>query len=102
LSLNGNRLQLLPTDLAALEKLNELDISNNLFRDIADLIIPLKSLPKLTHLMYSFKNDEEENIVKKELPRLERLNKKPLNNTALVNKKQKQSSSLMKLNEQDL
>jgi hypothetical protein len=93
---------MLPNDLAALEKLNELDISNNLFRDVADLVTPLKSLPKLTHLMYSFKNDEEENIVKKELPRLERLNKKPLNNTTLVNKKQKQSSSLMKLNEQDL
>lgn len=48
--------------------------------------------------MYSFKNDEEENIVKKELPKLERLNKRPLNNTTLVNKKQKQSSSVMKLN----
>lgn len=55
-------------------------------------------MPRLTHLMYSFKNDDEENLVKKELPKLERLNKRPLNNTTLVNKKPKQSSSVMKLN----
>ena len=30
------------------------------------------------------------------------MNKKPLNNTSLVTKKQKAASSLMKLNEQDL
>lgn len=52
--------------------------------------------------MYSFKNDDEENLIKKELHKLERLNKRPLNNTTLVNKKQKQSSSVMKLNEHDL
>jgi len=52
--------------------------------------------------MYSFKNDEEENIITKELPKLERLNKKPLNNVALVVKKTKQSSTAMKLNEKDL
>jgi Leucine-rich repeat (LRR) protein len=57
LSLNGNRLQSLP-DLAPLEKLNELDISNNLFRDVLDVVPALKSLSRLTHLMYSFKNDE--------------------------------------------
>ena len=84
--------------MSALEKLNELDISNNLFRDASDVVTSLRTLPRLTHLMYSFKNDEEEKLVKKELPRLERLNKKPLNNTTLVNKKQKQSTSLMKLN----
>lgn len=55
--MNGNRLQNLP-DLAPLEKLNELDISNNLFRDVVDVVPALKSLPRLTHLMYSFKNDE--------------------------------------------
>lgn len=58
LSLNGNRLQNLPNDLTPLEKLNELDISNNLFRDVSDVIPSLKSLSRLTHLMYSFKNDE--------------------------------------------
>lgn len=52
--------------------------------------------------MYSFKNDDEENIITKELPKLERLNKKPLNNVALVVKKTKQSSTAMKLNEKDL
>jgi hypothetical protein len=30
----------------------------------------LKTLPNLTHLMYSFKNDEEQNLITKELPRL--------------------------------
>lgn len=69
---------------------------------MVDIIPSLKTLPRLTHLMYSFKNDDEENLVKKELPKLERLNKRPLNNTTLVNKKQKQSSSVMKLNEHDL
>lgn len=58
LSLNGNRLQSLPGDLSSLDKLNELDISNNLFRDIQDIIGPLKTLPRLSHLMYSFKNDD--------------------------------------------
>ena len=58
LSLNGNRLQSLPSDLSSLDKLNELDISNNLFRDIQDIISPLKTLPRLSHLMYSFKNDD--------------------------------------------
>jgi hypothetical protein len=52
--------------------------------------------------MYSFKNDDEEGIITKELPKLERLNKKPLNNVALVVKKTKQSSTAMKLNEKDL
>lgn len=33
LSLNGNRLQALP-DMSTLTKLSELDISNNLFRDV--------------------------------------------------------------------
>jgi Leucine-rich repeat (LRR) protein len=59
LSLNGNRLQNLPNDLSALEKLIELDISNNLFKDVQEIIPALKTLPRLTHLMYSLKNDEE-------------------------------------------
>ena len=69
LSLNGNRLQSLP-DLSSLPKLSELDISNNLFRDIEDVLPALKSAPQLTHLMYSFKNNEEENNLLKELPKL--------------------------------
>lgn len=37
--------------------------------------------------MYSFKNNEEENLLLKELPKLERLNKRPLNNAVIVQKK---------------
>ena len=65
LSLNGNRLQTMPKDMASLEKLSELDISNNLFRDVIDITPSLKTLPRLTHLMYSFRNDEEESLLKK-------------------------------------
>ena len=61
----------------------------------------MKTLPKLTHLMYSFKDEEEEMLAKKELPKLERLNKKPLNNVAIV-KKQVKTAATLKLNEKDL
>lgn len=56
LSLNGNRLQSLPEDLSCLDNLTELDISNNLFKDVTDLLPSLKSLPRLTHLLYSCKD----------------------------------------------
>jgi hypothetical protein len=79
-----------------------LDISNNLFRDVEDIIPSLQTLPRLTHLMYSLKGEEEETIIKKSLPKLERLNKKPLNTVAIVTKKQKDRTSVMKLNEKDL
>lgn len=62
----------------------------------------LQTLPRLTHLMYSLKNDEEESLIKKTLPKLERLNKKPLNTVALVSKKQKELKNVMRLNENDL
>jgi Leucine-rich repeat (LRR) protein len=65
LSLNGNRLQSLPNDMTGLEKLIELDISNNLFKDVQDVIPALKTLPRLAHLMYSLKNDEEETLLKR-------------------------------------
>jgi hypothetical protein len=55
----------MPKDMASLEKLSELDISNNLFRDVIDITPSLKTLPRLTHLMYSFRNDEEESLLKK-------------------------------------
>jgi Leucine-rich repeat (LRR) protein len=70
LSLNGNRLQNLPSDLSCLEKLIELDISNNLFRDIQEIMPALQTLPRLTHLMYSLKSDDEETVIKKSLPTL--------------------------------
>jgi Leucine-rich repeat (LRR) protein len=57
LSLNGNRLTTLPNDMSSLEKLTELDISNNLFRDASDITLSLLTLPRLTHLLYTFKND---------------------------------------------
>lgn len=70
LSLNGNRLQTLPSDLSSFEKLIELDISNNLFRDVEEIIPSLQTLPRLTHLMYSLKSDDEETIIKRSLPSL--------------------------------
>ena len=51
--------------------------------------------------MYSFKNDDEENLLKKELPRLERLNKRPLNSIALITKK-KERTTVLRINEKDL
>ena len=35
LTLNGNRLYNLPPDMSPLQKLIELDISNNLFKDVS-------------------------------------------------------------------
>ena len=98
LSLNGNRLYNLPTDMSPLQKLIELDISNNLFKDISEILPSLQTIPHLSHLIYSLKNDEEENLIKRELPMLERLNKKPTNSTATVTKKHKSHSQAMKLN----
>lgn len=89
--------------MGSLEKLTEFDISNNLFRDITDILPTLKSIPRLSHLIYTFKNETEEQLLRKELSTLERLNKKPIStNQNLTKKNQKSVSSVMKLNEKDL
>ena len=62
----------------------------------------MKTIPNLSHLMYSLKGDEEETLIKRELPLLERLNKKPVSIVAIMTKKHKDHSQTMKLNEKDL
>jgi Leucine-rich repeat (LRR) protein len=63
LSLNGNRLKSLPS-METFLNLAEIDISSNLFNDIKFAIKGLKSLPALRHLIYTFKNDDEEEELK--------------------------------------
>ena len=70
LSLHGNRIKSLPSDMSSLENLVELDLSNNLFMDIDSLIESLKTIPNLTHLLFSFKDQSEENKIKDELVKL--------------------------------
>jgi hypothetical protein len=43
--------------MSGLINLCEIDISNNLFVDILDILPALQSLPKLNHLIYDFKNE---------------------------------------------
>eukprot|EP01017_Pseudomicrothorax_dubius_P047767 TRINITY_DN8610_c0_g4_i5.p1 TRINITY_DN8610_c0_g4~~TRINITY_DN8610_c0_g4_i5.p1 ORF type:complete len:578 (+),score=137.76 TRINITY_DN8610_c0_g4_i5:59-1792(+) len=74
LSLYGNRLTSLPNDLSGLETLESLDISNNIFSNIGDIIQPLKTLPNLRSLTVNLRNKEEEKLIISELPFLETLN----------------------------
>lgn len=103
LSLHGNRLKNLPKDMSVLENLQELDISNNLFMDLGELTTSLKSLPRLNHLIINFKNQQEENFIKNELPKLERINKKAVSSYksdfTYSNRKKKAANDL---SEQDL
>ena len=45
--------------MSALKYLVEFDISNNLFIDAKTVAKSLKTLPYLTHLIYSFKDEKE-------------------------------------------
>ena len=89
--------------MSVLENLQELDISNNLFMDLGELTTSLKSLPSLNHLIINFKNQQEENFIKNELPKLERINKKAVSSYksdfTYSNRKKKAANDL---SEQDL
>jgi hypothetical protein len=89
--------------MSALTSLAELDISNNLFLDINDLAESLISLPSLTHLIMNFKSQQEENFIRNSLPRLERINKKPISShKSDFNYTQKKNHQVHRLNEADL
>ena len=53
----GNRLTSLPRDLSILSKVKYLDISNNLVKNVDDIIDGLASLPSLTHLSITLASD---------------------------------------------
>jgi len=59
LNLSNQDLTSLPNNLLEDTSITELDISNNLFKDVQEVIPTLRTLPRLTHLMYSLKNEEE-------------------------------------------
>lgn len=79
LSLHGNRLRTLPTNLSMLSSLEFLDISANLFASPNEnLIKSLKTLPSLKELHITISNKNEQKLIIQELPNLVTLNGKPV------------------------
>jgi len=74
LHLAGNRLSKLPKSLAALQVLEYLDLSNNLFPACLALLPSLQSLPALTELNITVKDEDEELQIMSALPNLHKLN----------------------------
>lgn len=74
LNLHGNRLKALPDDLSILRQLESLDISNNMFTDIAQVAAALSTLPNLVNLNYQAQTMEEEVFLMNSLKNLEYYN----------------------------
>ena len=81
----GNRLKSLPKDLSKLQKLKKIDLNNNFFGSIDDLLLSLKTIPNLIDLQYTLQNSEDEEKVLVNLPKLMRFNSKEI----FLNTKQK-------------
>ncbi|CAG9317864.1 unnamed protein product [Blepharisma stoltei] len=74
LILFGNRLTSIPDDLSQLKTLEHLDISNNLFSAVQDIIPGLSSLPSLIELNITLLQEEDEQILIEALPNLQKIN----------------------------
>lgn len=80
LSLHGNRLRALPTDLSRLKCLQRLDISNNIFPNVPmsliqidDIVTSLQYVPRLNELSCNIRKEEEAKVLQR-MPQLEVLN----------------------------
>ena len=78
LNLYGNRLKSLPSDLSKLLKLKKIDINNNLFTSVDDVLSSLVTLPCLIDLQFSVPSPEEEDKVLEVLPSLRKFNSKEI------------------------
>ena len=99
LYLHGNHFPTLPRDIGTLGALEVLDISQNPFRSMVDIINQLKSIPNLINLNVSFprgKEEEEEEIVVMGLPNLQ-----VLNGAAIASNSNTRNSSGMKEEEEN-
>lgn len=77
LILSNNYLERLIPDLSLFEKLKYLNIENNPFEDISELIQSLQTLPALESLKVSVSSQEEAEIFSNSLPNLKYLNDNP-------------------------
>lgn len=78
LQLFGNRLTELPVDMSSLNKLEVLDVSNNLLSEAGHVVEGLRSLPALCDLQITLRSEEDEADLAMKLPNLRTLNDKPV------------------------
>ncbi|KAL0219511.1 hypothetical protein P9112_005164 [Eukaryota sp. TZLM1-RC] len=74
LHLYQNKFHCLPKDLSCLSELETLDLSNNKFSAVEDVIDGLLSLPKLKHLFIHFENPKDEEEIALRMDTLSSLN----------------------------
>ncbi|CAD8185467.1 unnamed protein product [Paramecium pentaurelia] len=79
LNLHGNRLAYLPDDLSLLDTVEVLDISNNIFSDLGQVVDALSTMPNLIHLEITLQSKEEEQYILECLTNLQILNSQKVN-----------------------
>ncbi|CAD8178548.1 unnamed protein product [Paramecium octaurelia] len=79
LNLHGNRLSYLPDDLSLLDTVEVLDISNNIFSDLGQVVDALSTMPNLIHLEITLSSKEEEQYILECLTNLQILNSQKVN-----------------------
>ncbi|CAD8197563.1 unnamed protein product [Paramecium octaurelia] len=79
LNLHGNRLAYLPDDLSLLDTVEVLDISNNIFSDLGQVVDALSTMPNLIHLEITLQSKEEEQFILECLSNLQILNSQKVN-----------------------
>ncbi|CAD8115598.1 unnamed protein product [Paramecium primaurelia] len=79
LNLHGNRLVYLPDDLSLLDTVEVLDISNNIFSDLGQVVDALSTMPNLIHLEITIQSKEEEQFILECLSNLQILNSQKVN-----------------------
>ncbi|CAD8107064.1 unnamed protein product [Paramecium sonneborni] len=79
LNLHGNRLAYLPDDLSLLDTVEVLDISNNIFSDLSQVVDALSTMPNLIHLEITLQSKEEEQFILECLTNLQILNSQKIN-----------------------
>ena len=74
LDLSCNRIKTLPKDLSILKTINRLDISNNLFMDIEQVLFSLATMPNLQELNITYDPNNLKHTIGYYLPKLEVIN----------------------------
>lgn len=74
IDLSCNRLKSLPTDLSILSQVERLDLSNNLFMDIEQVLFSLNTMPNLREINITYEPEQLKHTLSYYLPRIEVVN----------------------------
>lgn len=74
LSLKGNSLTRVGKDLGSIKKLKSIDLTENPFESVEDVLEALMGLPVLRNVKFDFISKEDESLLLQALPRLHSLN----------------------------